>query len=159
MEVRKIHHRDSTELYALIEASRADLKNLVWSRAATLESTIAFINAKLSKLSTSQVYVILDEGKIAGCLEIWHLGDHDQLGYWLGTAFRGKRLMQQALRFILHARRVRGEERPLTVRIRTGNLKSQGIVRGAGFEETGRDGEWISLEWRSSTPSPAFSLT
>lgn len=160
MELVRMKPHHSEELYGLVDISRQDLTNLIWSASATLESTHKFLQEKSGHESKDAVFgIFLYDGeddyyhldppstRLAGCVELRDMGDHVQLGYWLGTPYRGQGIMQEAVKKLLENQRFM--DRPITVRIRSGNVKSLAIVKGAGFVETSNDEEWTSLAWHS----------
>jgi RimJ/RimL family protein N-acetyltransferase len=135
---RPIRDSDAAELYKRIEASRPDLSNLVWAADATLRSTQKFIEQKND--GPDEVNVIISDGAIIGCIELRLMDGFRQLGYWLGTTYRGKGYMTQAVKqFMLF------ERRETRVMIHPQNAKSLAIVRAAGFIETHEDADWKYL--------------
>jgi len=145
VELRDLELKDTAELYALIEISRKDLLNLWWAESATFESTAQFIEN--ARRSSNHVKAIVVDGQIAGCISLIDMPDGSfQLGYWLGTPHRGKRHIQHAVEKIKTL--AEAYRRQIIVRIKSKNVKSLSVVKGAGFTHVGNDGEWTWHVWR-----------
>lgn len=154
MPIRRLTLKDTAELYALITVSRSSLKNLVWAEGATFESTAKFIYETNAKLSPNELWAVTDgvdeDSEIAGCIELRDFPDRVQVGYWLGTPFRGRHLLHNALvkvrdyyfEYVANTR----NHKPLTAMIHPENIASQKILTYAGLvkEYTTRDerGVW-----------------
>jgi RimJ/RimL family protein N-acetyltransferase len=77
-------------------------------------------------------------------------GDRGEIHVALAAEARGRGLAARALRAA--AERAAGELGLAAVEanVRAGNAPSLRAFARAGFAETGRDGDWVVLEWQSA---------
>lgn len=142
LSVASVRLGDAQELYSLIDASRSDLLNLEWAATETLQGTIDWIDiVMVGAISCERdAGVIRVNGAIAGMIEVRRLENCSvQLGYWLGTEFRGKGIMQTAAKFTVdyHA-----TGHAVVAKIRNKNVHSEKILRHCGLTPYARDTSW-----------------
>lgn len=99
VRIKLLNEEDSSKVYLLIEESRSELINLIWSKEATLESTLKFIKDKIE--IEDKIFGIFHYGNLAGVLELRKKETFSELGYWLGTKYRGKGLMKEAVKMLV----------------------------------------------------------
>lgn len=66
--IKPLTIHDTEVVYHLIDQSRADLKNLIWSQSATLESTKKFIEYKNN--TKDKVFGVFQDNSLVGILEL-----------------------------------------------------------------------------------------
>jgi RimJ/RimL family protein N-acetyltransferase len=150
--VRRLTFADAPDLYRLIDESREGLRNLLWVASATQTSTEAFIAQKA--ITDDIVYCLSSQGAIAGILELRNKGATQELGYWLGTAYRGKGIMRFAVHQLVA---IASLWTPVTAHIRTTNDASRSVLTSAGLVETHQE-IWEQESWSHfSTQQPIIS--
>lgn len=128
IKIRMLTENDGDILYRLIESSRHQLKNLVWSKDATLESTIQFLKQKLSSLDL--VHGVFLNNNLVGVLELRNKFDKLELGYWVGAAYRGQGLMKIAVKQLVDKE---VQYNTIIAHIREANQASLHILQYAGL--------------------------
>lgn len=143
--VRPLRGDDAMVVYNLIDESRKELKNLVWSQSATLESTTSFIDAKLNSLD--KIFGVFYEENLVGVLELRKKEDMLELGYWVGTKYRGKGFMKIAVKKLVDNEI---KTHTVTAHIRETNQASHKILQYAGLEfdhvEIWQGEQWVHLK-------------
>lgn len=150
ISLTKLSSFHSNDLYALIDRSRESLRNLVWAAEATLNSTYDFLATKAS--SDDVVYGIYRDRELVGVLELRDKDANFELGYWLGSSYRGNGIMVQAVKPLVQKV---SPYKPVVAHIRAGNRASMSVLTRSGLiehhREMWRDEEWIHY----STPGAA----
>lgn len=131
----------ASELYLVIDKSRAYLKNLVWAADATEKSTHEFLTAKAASADT--VYGIYVNADLVGTLELRDRDGVYELGYWLGVGHRGQGVMVQAVEPLVTVKKY---IKPVTAHIRAGNHASMSVLTRSGLTEHHRE-MWQGEEW------------
>jgi RimJ/RimL family protein N-acetyltransferase len=136
---------DASIVYALIDESRNELKNLVWSQTATLESTTNFIEYKIRSLDS--IYGVFYDDNLIGVLELRKKEDMFELGYWVGSKYRGKGFMKIAVKQLVDSET---KFHTITAHIRETNEASHKILQNAGLTfdhvETWQGEQWVHLK-------------
>lgn len=136
---------DAAQLYQLIDQSRMQLTNLVWSQSATLESTITFLENKLA--SSDKVHGIFQNKKLVGVLELRKKEDMFELGYWVGTKYRGRGIMKTAVKQLVDHQ---VKYHAIIAHIRQSNEASLKVLTNAGLKydhtEMWQGEPWIHLK-------------
>jgi RimJ/RimL family protein N-acetyltransferase len=132
---------DTSILYTLIDDSRAGLTNLVWSKDSTWESTKEFINYK--NKSQDEIYGVLQDEVLVGVLELRMVNKMWELGYWLGTQYRGQGIMKVAVKMLIDNV---VKTRSVTAHIRAGNQASYKTLIYAGLTDHHTE-FWQGEEW------------
>lgn len=119
---------DTNELYAVIDANREHLTNLVWSAAATRLSTEKFL---ATVPASEKLHVILDDGAIIGMITLRDIqpGVY-QLGYWLANDHRHMGIMQNA---VSQALPLVSDTNMVVAQIRKVNTASANVLKETGF--------------------------
>lgn len=145
IEIKRLDSKDGQIVYSLIEESREDLKNLVWSQSATLESTEKFLMDKNN--SQDQVYGVFLDNTLVGVLELRKKEEFSELGYWLGSHYRGNGIMKLAVKALVDEKI---KETPIIAHIREKNHPSHKILEFAGLDydhcEIWENEEWLHLK-------------
>lgn len=152
IQVRLRTHADAEELFQLVEANRAYLREwLPWLDSSTrLEDTRRVIESGARQIASRQGYqaVICCDGDIVGTAG-FHLIDWQNrstsIGYWLAESHQGQGIMTAACRpMIQHAFTVWRLNRSV-IRCATGNTRSQAVAERLGFQREGilRRSEWL----------------
>lgn len=132
-------------VYKLIDESRPQLKNLIWSQNATLESTIIFIQNK--QQSQDNIFGVFHNDNLIGVLELRKKESFSELGYWLGTQYRGQGLMKFAVKNLVDKQI---KLNTIIAHIRETNKASYQILKYAGLtydhSELWQGEEWLHLK-------------
>jgi len=152
VELALIEQRHAQELFNLIEANRAYLRQwLNWlDHRRTLAETSSYITLSLRQFALNQVFHagIWEEGKLCGMIN-WHGIDWphraSSLEYWLAASHQGKGLMTASCRAVIaHGFGALGLHR-ISIRCAVENRPSRAIPErlGFGFEGIARGAEWL----------------
>lgn len=145
VRIQLLNEEDSSKVYSLIEESRSELRNLIWSKEATLESTLKFIKDKIE--IDDKIFGIFHYGNLAGVLELRKKETFSELGYWLGTKYRGKGLMKEAVKMLVDKEIKKTD---IIAHIREINNSSHKVLKYAGLEydhtEVWNNENWIHLK-------------
>ena len=143
IEPLTIEHGET--LYHLIDESRLQLKNLIWSQNATLNSTKKFIADK--NQSQDKIFGVFYKEILIGVLELRKKENFSELGYWLGTKYRGHGLMKIAVKNLVDEEIMNGS---IIAHIRETNKASYKILHYAGLHydhsELWQNEEWLHLK-------------
>lgn len=152
LELRQRQPEDSRELFALIEANRAHLREwLPWLDVSRSEDdTRHHIEATLkqAEAGTGLAGCLWHQGRIVGVTgfnEIDQANRIGHIGYWMGREHRGKGLMTAAVRALAdHGFTVLGLNRQC-IAAAVGNARSRAIPERLGFlfEGISREAEWL----------------
>ncbi|MEJ2358476.1 MAG: GNAT family protein [Deinococcales bacterium] len=143
IELSLLEERDAEELYALVDANRAQLERfLPWAAGATLEAEQAFLRASLERFAKGGGFDggLRVEGALAGALGVFNVQRNvgrAEFGYWLAAAHRGRGLMTRAVAGLT---RVMFEEQGfnrLEIRCERENLPSRKVAERLGFRHEG----------------------
>lgn len=146
VSIKLLTLKDTAKLYQLIDESREQLTNLVWSQSATLESTISFLENKLA--SNDKVHGVFHNTNLVGVLELRKKEqDIFELGYWVGTQYRGKGFMKNAVKELV-AQEVKSTA--IIAHIRECNHASFKVLTNAGLNydhtEMWQGEPWLHLK-------------
>lgn len=152
LELRLVERRHADELFALVDANRARLREwLPWvDGARTVADTLGFIEGALRQFADGQgpQLAVCYGGRIAGMTGFHPLDAANragEIGYWLGAAAEGRGLMTRACRALVeHGFTELGLHR-IVIRAATGNARSRAIPERLGFRHEGTlcDAEWL----------------
>ena len=137
IKLREMTVDDAEELYSVIDNCRADLSNLVWAEAATLESTRTYLRIASA---VEKLRAICVDGQIVGCITLRFGVDADEIGYWLGYD-RGCGLMKHAVKLM-----IADHDKTITARVKSKNFASQAILKSANFKIVNETDDWIFFE-------------
>ena len=139
--IRLITPHDTDAIYREVDRSRDYLQNLVWASTATPESVALFVQTLLNS-NTKQLYGIFHDNNFCGCVEIRHFEKHAEIGYWLGFDYRGKHILQDALKEL---KSLISDEH-MTAKVKHNNVKSYQILHSIfNMEKTSTDDTWVYL--------------
>jgi RimJ/RimL family protein N-acetyltransferase len=136
---------DRDELYAVIDANREHLTNLVWAKSATRLSTEKFL---ASVPSTETLKVIMLDGRIIGMITLRNEPHPFQsIGYWLAHDVRRQGIMTATVKEILKSV---PKNHFVEARVHKNNVASQKVLAANGFVkefvDISHDGkEWLDL--------------
>ena len=151
VRIQLLNEEDSSKVYSLIEESRSELRNLIWSKEATLESTLKFIKDKIE--IEDKIFGIFHYGNLAGVLELRKKETFLELGYWLGTKYRGKGLLKEAVKKLVDDNI---QSNAIIAHIRVKNKASFKVLEYAGLKydhtEIWENEEWIHLKRECEKP-------
>jgi len=143
IELALLEERHAEELYALVDANRAELERfLPWAKGATLEDERAFLRASLERFARGGGFDggLRIEGALAGALGVFNVRrdvGRAELGYWLDARYRGRGLMTRAVAGLA---RVMFEEQGfnrIEIRCERENLRSRAVAERLGFLHEG----------------------
>ena len=149
-ELRMLEPRNADELFALIDANRARLRQwLPWvDNTRKVEDSRLFIMQGLERFEQNGC---LDAGiwyksRLAGVIGLMvHSDGKSDIGYWLGEEFEGKGLVTIACRALLRHVFEDLELNRVEIKVATGNTRSHSIPRRLGFTHEGvlRQDGWL----------------
>ena len=151
-ELRLPEEGDARELFALISANRAYLREwLPWvDSERSVEDTRAFISGALQQFANNEGFQmgIWYKGQLAGVIGYHEIdwGDRKvEIGYWLAESFQGKGLMTKACRALVGYAFDEWKLHRVEIHCATGNKRSCAIPERLGFQWEGvmRDAEWL----------------
>jgi ribosomal-protein-serine acetyltransferase len=156
IELRLFDLKDADELFAVIEAERAHLREwLPWvdfSRSADdLRHFIERVRNQFALNQGPQAALWVD-GCIAGsvgCHPIDWPNRHCSIGYWLRGSLQGRGIVSRACSAMLDYLFDELGLHRVTIQCGTGNRKSCAIPERLGFVREGviRQGEWVNDHW------------
>jgi RimJ/RimL family protein N-acetyltransferase len=86
---------------------------------------------KKKLLSNDTVYGIFEGGEFVGMIELRDKNPSWELGYWLGTKYRGRGIMKEAVKLLVKS----VKDRPVTAHIRFSNIASYKTLIYAGLHD------------------------
>ncbi|MFK8181886.1 MAG: GNAT family N-acetyltransferase [Phormidesmis sp.] len=135
---------DATELFALVEANRARLRQwLPWlDNNQTVEHSRQFIQQMHERASLNRGFaaLIFHTGKLAGIIDLHGLNWHNRtasIGYWLNKTDEGKGTMTRSAAAIIHYAFKELELNRIEVLCAVSNSRSQAIPKRLGFTHEG----------------------
>ena len=141
--LRLLKEADAEELYALIEANRAELSRwLPWAGGQDLDGTREFIRhtRRTAVDQTGFTFAIVCDGALAGVIGLEPIDSAHRtasIGYWLGAGQQGRGTMTRAVQALVeHAVSVLELNR-IEIRAAVGNARSRAIPQRLGFREEG----------------------
>ena len=141
--LRPLKQADAEELYALIEANRAELSRwLPWAGGQDLDGTREFIRhtRRTAADETGFTFAIVSDGALAGVIGLEPIDSAHRtasIGYWLGAGQQGRGTMTRAVQALVeHAVSVLELNR-IEIRAAVGNARSRAIPQRLGFREEG----------------------
>jgi ribosomal-protein-serine acetyltransferase len=150
--LRLLETRDAAQLFNLLDASRAHLKE--WLPFVDGTQSVAdvreFIQSGLQKYASGNgaELGIWYRGELAGVLGLHYIdwaNRSTSIGYWLGAGFQGKGIMSNSCRsFIDFLFEEYGMNR-IEIQVAPLNVKSRAIPERLGFQNEGcrRQAEWL----------------
>lgn len=151
-ELRTLETTDADELFALVDANRAYLREwLPWVDGTRGPSdSREFIEATQAQAAANRGFQagIFHDGRLAGLVGFHPLDWTNRratIGYWLAADAQGHGLMTRAVEAVVtHAFEIWGMNK-VEIRAAVGNHKSRAIPQRLGFVEEGvlRDAEWL----------------
>jgi ribosomal-protein-serine acetyltransferase len=141
--LRVLEESDADELYALMDANRAELARwLPWAAGQTRAGTLEFIRAGRAQIVRRDGLqaAIVARGRIVGAVG-FHGVDWQHrsasLGYWLAHDAQGQGMMTAAVRaMVTHALRAWGLNR-VEIRASVENERSRALIERLGFRYEG----------------------
>jgi len=140
VELRQMEERDAPTVLEAIDRDRADLRRwLVWvDRNTSLDDTLTFIRAEAEKhRATGELAAgIWFEQQLAGTIGthvIDRLNRKVEIGYWLGSPFRGRGIMTEACRTVVEYCFRELDLNRVEIRCAAGNQASRAIPARLGF--------------------------
>ncbi len=150
INLRPVEDGDVLELFALVDANRAYLREwMPWLDGTQREDdTRAWAAVESEKASAGRgvQFVIVEHGRLAGVVGFHEIGwDHGQveLGYWLAEDRQGRGLMTRSVRTLVGMAFENLGLNRVGIRVATGNTRSRAIPERLGFRHEGvvRQGE------------------
>jgi len=140
LELRQLEERDAPAALEAIDRDREDLREwLAWvDRNTSLDDTVTFIRTEAEKhAATGEIAAgIWFEQRFAGTIgthAIDRLNRKVEIGYWLGTPFRGQGIMTEACRALVQYSFRELELNRVEIRCAAGNSASRAIPARLGF--------------------------
>ena len=152
IEIRLLEEPDAGEVFRLIEANRASLRQwlpwLDWSNSAA--DTADHIRNSLERYRAANGFSagVWVDGNLCGAIglhAIDSLHRSSSIGYWLSGEVRRRGVMTAACRALVSASFKHYHLHRVEIRCATGNVKSCAIPQRLGFtyEGTLREAEWL----------------
>ena len=140
LELRQLKEQDAPAALKAIDRDRADLRKwLIWvDRNTSLDDTLTFIRTEAEKHSVTGELAtgIWFEQRFAGTIGT-HLIDRVnrkvEIGYWLGTPFRGRGIMTDACHAVIDYCFRELDLHRVEIRCAAGNQASRAIPGRLGF--------------------------
>ena len=154
--LRPLAETDVGELYALVNANRAELARwMPWAAGQTLAATGDFIRATIEQEADDrgfQVGLVVD-GAIAGVAGFHGIERSDRsttIGYWLAAPYQGRGLMTASVRALVDHAFDEWRLHRVELRAAPGNRRSRALAERLGFREEGllREAERFGDEYR-----------
>ena len=152
LKLRTLHEDDAQELFELVDANRAHLREwLPWLDVNTeVEHSRAFIGSALKQESDNlgPTYGIIFHERLAGIVGYHPIQWNNksvEIGYWLSREVTGQGIMTRCCRALVdYAFEAFGLNR-VTIPAAVDNSKSLAIPERLGFKKEGviRDAEWL----------------
>ena len=142
-ELRLLEETDVDELYALIDANRAELSRwLPWAAGQDREGTLDFIRLTHRHRAdhSGATFAIVCGGALAGVIGMEPLDwahRATSIGYWLGAEHQGRGVMTRAVRALVDYAVSEWELNRVEIRAAVGNARSRAIPTRLGFVEEG----------------------
>jgi ribosomal-protein-serine acetyltransferase len=140
LELRLLEERHAPAVFALVDEDRGDLREwLGWVDASkTEEDTRAFIRAALERFAsntgiTAGIWFQERFAGVIGTHRIDWLNRSVELGYWLGSSFRGRGIMTDSCRCLLQHAFHELELNRVEIRCAAGNARSRRVPGRLGF--------------------------
>ena len=152
LSLRTLRIQDADELFAVVGANRAYLKQwLPWLDANTApEHTRAFIQSILDQCARNEGFVcaILYERKIVGTAGYHPIKWNNrsvEIGYWLAEALAGHGIVTQCCRVLIEHAFTDLKLHKVLIPVAEENHKSRAIPERLGFKNKGvlRNAEWL----------------
>ncbi len=141
--LRLLEEADAEELFALVEANRAQLSRwLPWAAGQDLDGALEFIRHTRREAAdqTGYTFAIVCDGALGGVIGLDSIDAAHRtasIGYWLGEGQQGRGTMTAAVRALVeHAASVLELNR-IEIRAAVGNARSRAIPQRLGFREEG----------------------
>jgi ribosomal-protein-serine acetyltransferase len=143
-ELRLLEHRHAEELFALVDCTRAFLRQWLpeWDVPLSLDDCKALIKSSLEQLAANSGFTlgIWSEGCLAGVIGAGRFDWENRstnLGYWLGESYQGKGLVTGACRAVIDYLFAELKLNRIEIRCATDNPKSCAIPKRLGFTREG----------------------
>ncbi|EIT84329.1 ribosomal-protein-serine N-acetyltransferase [Fictibacillus macauensis ZFHKF-1] len=152
VSLKLIDHHDAEALFALIQDSRAHLREwLPWLDYNTeLQHTKEFIESSLVSYSKQQsvTTLMLSKGQPAGVCTLRYPFSFNQtasIGYWIAPAFTGNGIVTKASQALTNYAFLGGNVDKVEIRAAVENKKSRNVPERLGFVQEGtiRQEEWL----------------
>jgi ribosomal-protein-serine acetyltransferase len=144
LSLRTLHIQDADELFAVVDANRAYLRQwLPWLDANTApEHTRAFIQSTLDQCARNEGFAcaILHDGKIVGTAGYHPIkwNSHSvEIGYWLAEAYTGRGIITQCCRVLIEHAFIELKLHKVLIPVAEENHKSRAIPEQLGFKNEG----------------------
>ena len=150
--LRLLKPADAADLFALVEANRAYLKQwLPWlNTTQTLDDTRHFIRQTQARVQDHQGFAaaMIYDGSLVGVAGLNGINWCDRnssIGYWISEDQQGQGIVTKACRAILNHGFTHLELNRIAILCATGNDRSQAIPKRLGFvhEGTLRESQWL----------------
>ncbi len=151
-ELRMLQPRHARELFGVVEANRAHLREwLPWlDRSREEKDSAAFIAASLRAFAETGAFVcgIWHQGALSGVIGYNQVDGTNRMatiGYWLAKSAQGQGLATSCCRALVDHAFAEYRLNRLVISVATGNRRSQAIPERLGFVREGvlREAEWL----------------
>jgi ribosomal-protein-serine acetyltransferase len=152
IEIRLLEEKHAEELFQLIEANRASLRQwlpwLDWSNSPADTAEHIRPSQSLYRESNGFAAGIWIDNQLAGSIGLHTIDSRHRsssIGYWLSEQFRGRGAMTRACWAVVNTGFEYYRLHRIEIRCATGNQKSCAVARRLGFiyEGTLREAEWL----------------
>ena len=152
LELRQLQPADAAELFAVIDAHRAQLREwLPWVDATgKLGDTEKYIAETLRDFTATRAYVcgIRAEGRLVGVIGQNRIDWANRIAfpfYWLSPESEGRGIMTQCFRAVIDDAFTQLKVRQVVIAVATGNHRAQRLPAKLGFKQvsTLKQAEWL----------------
>lgn len=152
LELRQLQPADAPELFALVDAHRAKLREwLPWVDATVkLSDTEKYIADTLRDLAATRAYTcgIRVNGRLAGVIGQNRIDWAHRIAfpfYWLAPDSAGRGIMTQCFRAVIEDSFTQLKVKQVVIAVATGNLRAQRLPEKLGFKRvsTLKKAEWL----------------
>jgi ribosomal-protein-serine acetyltransferase len=142
LELRLLEDRQADELFALVDANRAHLRQwLPWvDETKSADDTRNFIRRTLEALARNDGFTtgIWHDGRIVGVVGLHYIkwtSRKTEIGYWLAESAQGKGIMTRTCRALTAYLVEELKLNRVEIRCNSGNHRSRAVPRRIGFTE------------------------
>ena len=94
-----LQESDIAEMYQQVQSSQDTLVELGWLVKTDWEQFCRHYQSIVFQKKL-QIFAVRVDGEYAGSVEVSDRGDHYQIGYWLGTDYRGRGIATEAVQSV-----------------------------------------------------------
>jgi len=124
-----LQESDIADMYRQVQSSQDTLVELGWLAKIDWERFYRHYQSIIFQKKL-QIFAVRVDGEYAGSVEVSDRGDHHQIGYWLGTSYRGQGIAAEAVQSVINQL----DSRPICADTLIENQASWRVLERLGFE-------------------------